>query len=373
MNFKSALVAIMGFAAVVSFAAPPKTWDAIYNAEGEGDYAAGKIDGNIRFGKYTHYKEVQPVSFRVNDGLFQFSVAGNMTVPAQKIEKEHFYDTCNDTKEAWISYFNKPRTFKSGKTEHELIINIAGVDLACGNDLYAIADIKLKFDNDKAHEAWTNEIYGREKYRREKVVEFRRAEQEHRADLREKSGFFTDPRDGQSYRTIKVEGREWFAQNVNYEVEGHSWCYEDKDSYCARSGRLYDLEGARQACPEGWHLPRDREWMDMITGLTHCYEGVDKCEAFAKKMKATTGWHGGGGTDEYGFSVFSSGYRKIIGKSTVRYEDMGEYAGFWSGQNGRNETIWLWSMGRMSDQMVRQLVPGNAKVNGYSVRCINGN
>ena len=30
-------------------------------------------------------------------------------------------------------------------------------------------------------------------------------------------------------------------------------------------------------------------------------------------------------------------------------------------------------MGRMSDQMVRQLVPNNAKNNAYSVRCINGN
>lgn len=377
MNFsrviKTAAIMAFGLVAVTSFAAPPKSWDAIYNAEGEGDYAAGKIDGKIRFGKYTHYKEVQPVSFRVKDGQFQFSVAGNMTVPAQKIEKEHFYESCEETKEAWISYFNKPRTFKSGKTEEQLIVNIAGIDLACGNDLYAIADIRLKFDNDKAHEVWSTEIYGREKFRREKVVEYRRAEQEHRAELREKSSFFTDPRDGQTYRTIKVEGREWFAQNANYAVDGHSWCYEDKESYCARSGRLYDLEGARRACPEGWHLPRDREWMDMITGLTQCYDGVDKCEAFAKKMKATTGWQGGGGTDEYGFSVFSSGYRKVIGKSTVRYEDMGEYAGFWSAQNGRNETIWLWSMGRMSDQMVRQLVPGNAKVNAYSVRCINGN
>ncbi len=372
MNFKLSLVAVLGLSLVQAFAAPPKTWDAIYKAEGEGDYAAAKIEGNIRLGKYTHYKSVQPVSFKVNDGLFAFSVAGNMTVPADKIEKENFYNTCNVTKEAWISYFDKPRKFKSGKTEVEYIINIAGVDLACGDDLYAVGDLKIKFTNERAQAAWASELEGREKYRREQVVEFRRAEQEHRASLREISGMFKDPRDGQVYRTIKVEGREWFAQNVNYDVDGHSWCYEDKDSYCARSGRLYDLEGARKACPSGWHLPRDREWMDLLTGLTKCYDGVDKCEKFASKMKATTGWQGGGGTDEYGFSVFSSGYRKVVGKSTVRYEDMGEYAGFWSAQNGRNETIWLWSMGRMSDQMVRQLVPSNGKNNAYSVRCING-
>jgi uncharacterized protein (TIGR02145 family) len=269
--------------------------------------------------------------------------------------------------EAWISYFNKPRNFGG----EGFIINIAGVDLACGNELYAVGDLRIKFANAKAQESWTTSLEGREKYKREKVVEYRRAEQEHRSSLRDVSGMVKDPRDGQVYRTIKVEGREWFAQNVNYNVEGHSWCYEDKENYCARGGRLYDLEGARKACPEGWHLPRDREWMDLLVGLTHCYDGVDKCEKFANKMKATTGWQGGGGTDEYGFSVFSSGYRKMVGKSIVRYEDMGEYAGFWSAQNGRNETIWIWAMGRMSDQMVRQLVP--SKTNAYSVRCINGN
>ena len=198
-----------------------------------------------------------------------------MTVPAEKIEKENFYNKCNMSKEAWVSYFNKPMTF--GKEEQ--IVNIAGVDLVCGDDTYAVGDLRIKFTNPKAQEYWAANLEGREKYKRERLAEFRKAEQQHHADIRSVSSAFTDPRDGQVYRTIKVEGREWFAQNVNYNVEGHSWCYEE----------------------------------------------------------------------------------------------MGEYAGFWSAQNGKNETIWLWSMGRMSDQMVRQLVPNNAKNNAYSVRCINGN
>ena len=35
-----------------------------------------------------------------------------------------------------------------------------------------------------------------------------------------------------------------------------------------------------------------------------------------------------------------------------------------------NETIWLWVLGRMGDNMVRELAP--SKFNGYSVRCIDG-
>ena len=55
-SLKSLFALVCGVTAVQTFAAPQKTWDAIYNAEGEGDYAAAKIEGNIRFGKYTHYQ-----------------------------------------------------------------------------------------------------------------------------------------------------------------------------------------------------------------------------------------------------------------------------------------------------------------------------
>ena len=51
--FKLGICSALMLSAVQVFAAPPKTWDAIFNAEGQGDYAAAKIDGDIRFGQYT--------------------------------------------------------------------------------------------------------------------------------------------------------------------------------------------------------------------------------------------------------------------------------------------------------------------------------
>ena len=350
----------------IAFAQPPKTWDAIFGEEGQGDYLSAQIDGNIRFQKYKHYGEKQPVSFKVKSDNFEFSVAGEIQVSSQVIENG-FYGTCNQTKEVWISCFNRPKNFK----KERLIVEIKGVDLACGDDLYAIRNLKIKFNNEEAQEWWNIAYENKEKEKREELAKFRLAEQEKRMSILEHSSMITDPRDGQTYRIIEIDGKKWFAQNAAFPVENHSWCYDDQESFCIRSGRLYDLEGAKKACPPGWHLPRDREWSDMLTGLTKCYDGVQNCEAFASKMKATTGWSGGGGNDEYGFSVFSSGYRKQIGKKLFRYEGMGEYAGFWSAQNGRNETIWLWAMGRMSDRMVRQLSPG--KEHGYSVRCVEGN
>lgn len=365
LNFYKTIIPLLTALAAGAWALPPKTWDAIFNAEGEGDYVRAPIDGQVRFFKYTYYGEVQPVAFAVKGDGFDFVVSGNLKVSSDKIEKNGFYGSCNETKEVWISCFNRPQTF--GKESQ--VVNIKGVDLACGDDLYALRDMRIKFKNPEAQKWWNLKFEQSEKVKRDKLAEFRVEEQEHLSEVKAASGMIVDARDGQMYRTILVDGRTWLAQNVNYNIPGESWCYEDKDSYCSRGGRLYTLEGARQACPKGFHLPRDREWQDMLTGLTGCYDGVQNCGAFGSKLKAKTGWQGGGGTDDYGFTVFSAGRRDVVGRG-FRYVDMGEYAAFWSAQNGRNETIWIWVLGRMGDNMVRELAPNNK--NAYSVRCIDG-
>lgn len=364
---KSGFIAflMLAFLTISVFADSPRTWDAIFDAQGQGDYVSAKIDGPIRFSKFVHYPPSQTLSFKVKEGPFEFALTGEIVATADEVEGG-LYSKCNETKEVWISCFNQPKKFK----KEELVVDIKGVDVACGNDLHAIKKMKIKFPNKEAQKWWSSKFEQKEKYKRERLSEFRIQEQEHRARVKAASSEYKDPRDGKVYRIIDIEGRRWFAQNLNFEVEGESFCYEDKESYCDRGGRLYTLEGARQACPSGWHLPRDREWQDMLTALTKCYEGVQNCGDFGTKLKAKTGWQGGGGTDQYGFTVFSSGYRAPIGTKSFRYVDMGEYAGFWSSQNGRNETIWLWALGRMSETMVRQLAP--SKNHAYSVRCIQG-
>lgn len=346
-------------------AVPLKSWDSIFGASGQGDYVDAKISGDIMFLKYVYYGEEQSVMFTVNDGNFEFAVSGTLKVSSDVIESNTFYPSCNKTKEAWISCFNHPQRFGRDM----LTTNVKGIDLACGDNLYALRNLRLKFKNPEAQKYWEDKFEEQEKSKRDELAQYRIAEQERVAAVRSASGVIMDPRDGQDYRTIKVGGRTWIAQNMNYNVRGESWCYDDKESYCSRGGRLYTLEGARQACPKGFHLPRDREWHDMLTELTHCYDGVQNCGAFAAKLKAKTGWQGSGGTDDYGFTVFSSGRREVVGK-TARFVDMGEYAAFWSAQNGTNETIWLWVLGRMGDNMVRELAP--SKYNAYSVRCIDG-
>lgn len=117
---------------------------------------------------------------------------------------------------------------------------------------------------------------------------------------------FTDPRDGQTYKTVKIGSQIWMAENLNYEflgsysVEGdtenlncaysegtaRSYCYGNDPTNCEKYDRLYTWSAAmdsaavfgdggkgcgygvkctptypvRGACPEGWHLPSNAEW-----------------------------------------------------------------------------------------------------------------
>ena len=76
------------------------------------------------------------------------------------------------------------------------------------------------------------------------------------------SDAFTDPRDGQTYATFTLNGMEWFAENLRFETSGSF--YYNSSGYGEQYGRLYTLYEAGSACPEGWRLPSDRDWKDLL-------------------------------------------------------------------------------------------------------------
>jgi len=118
--------------------------------------------------------------------------------------------------------------------------------------------------------------------------------------------FFTDPRDGKKYRTVKIGNKIWMAENLNYET-GNSWCYGNNESNNRKYSRLYDWNTAMKACPAGWHLPTNDDWRDLI-------QAIGGENAAGKKLKSKTGWNNNGnGTDEFGFSALPGGYRRIDG------------------------------------------------------------
>lgn len=82
----------------------------------------------------------------------------------------------------------------------------------------------------------------------------------------------TDTRDGQTYRTVELNGLLWMAENLNFKTPEGSWFYEDKPENGEKYGRLYTWEAAKKACPPGWRLPTDEEWR----GLAMAHGGVDE-------------------------------------------------------------------------------------------------
>ena len=84
---------------------------------------------------------------------------------------------------------------------------------------------------------------------------------------------FTDPRDGQIYSIIQINGVTWLRQNLNYETSG-SLCLNDNSANCQEYGRLYTFEAAQNACPPGWALPSKGDIVDLARHYGgYFYEG----------------------------------------------------------------------------------------------------
>lgn len=82
------------------------------------------------------------------------------------------------------------------------------------------------------------------------------------------SNEFIDPRDGQTYPLVTIGTQTWFAHNLNYELEnGESKCYDDVEGNCFTYGRLYDGDDALTACPEGFRLATEDDWLTLFDFL----------------------------------------------------------------------------------------------------------
>jgi uncharacterized protein (TIGR02145 family) len=178
------------------------------------------------------------------------------------------------------------------------------------------------------------------------------------------SGSFTDPRDGEVYRTVEIDGITWMAENLRYKTDeskalrvkknkyvtsykggfgGAYACGEEYD-YGAKAiacehlkvvGRYYTWEDANTACPDGWHLSTHEEWLQLFDYVSEKYgpfttskkssSGTVSHRDIAPYLKSAYWNTADEADDPLGFSMMPDGYGKYD-----RITLLGTTAEFWT-------------------------------------------
>jgi uncharacterized protein (TIGR02145 family) len=188
-------------------------------------------------------------------------------------------------------------------------------------------------------------------------------------------GNLLDPRDGQSYRTVKIGNQMWMAENLNFETTA-SYCYKNLDSNCVKYGRLYTWSNAMEVCPRGWRLPNKEDWETLL-------KNVGGNKSAGKVLKSQTAWtEEGNGTDDYGFSALPAGERTYFDvcsvkggytadhmfKAKVNYDSLGVEANFWSSTKDGDDNVYAMKLHCNMDDASLNSVCG--EFYSLSVRCV---
>lgn len=188
-------------------------------------------------------------------------------------------------------------------------------------------------------------------------------------------GVLRDVRDNKFYRTVRVGGRNWMAENLDHVVDS-SWCYGGSNDSCLKYGRFYtwnaamDLDQAtyggslwggslpRQgACPAGWHLPSAAEYRDLMDSVEA--DPRTGADSVGYALRSTEGWQDTvDDNDMYGFRLLPGGVKPgnasgIYAMLWTSTEDLGMVRVLQAFANNRRFGIEL-----------------EGKQDGYSVRCV---
>jgi len=197
------------------------------------------------------------------------------------------------------------------------------------------------------------------------------------------TGTFKDSRDGRTYKTLTINGKEWMAENLAYlpavsppteesltapyyyvyDYLGTSVAAAKQQANYTTYGVLYNWPAAKAACPAGWHLPTDDEWTALTTFL-----GGQSVAGGKMKEAGTAQWlsPNTGATNESGFSALPGGYRYNNGV----FYNIGINGFWWSSTEHSTIDAWRRALGYSYSHISRNY---SGLEYGISVRCVRDN
>jgi len=178
-------------------------------------------------------------------------------------------------------------------------------------------------------------------------------------------GTLVDSRDYKIYATIAASGTEWMAQNLDYELQGKSWYYEDNVKYKVY-GRLYGgnaiASNMENLCPMGWHIPSVEEWEALLNN-----SGGIKAAGSPFKEASANYWQASKSirSNNSGMTVLPSGSRD----SKPSFSNLKKYTSFWTSTSDIKKTgnYMNLNFGFMRENAI---ISTGSQDWAYSIRCV---
>jgi len=191
--------------------------------------------------------------------------------------------------------------------------------------------------------------------------------------------------DGVDYYYVNIGGLDWFRNNLASAGSGTSYLNEDIVSDIF--GRYYSYDEAVNACPEGWRLPSEEDWMALADAMGSPASG--KYESFsnvAAKLMVNAYFNEtalleywpqvGDVNNESKLSFMPFGYanlgiRNEEGKyPSASFEGMKEYVAVWTSDMVEDEDGMAYFRYIITDQPEMLVGKGDVNTFGASVRCV---
>lgn len=191
--------------------------------------------------------------------------------------------------------------------------------------------------------------------------------------------------DGVDYYYRKIAGRDWFRNNLANTASGAPYLNEDLVSDIF--GRFYSYNEALNACPEGWRLPTEEDWMALADALDSPATG--KYESFqdvASKLLVNAYFNSkamleywpqvGEVTNQSKLAFMPFGYANLgpadeSGKyPDARFEGMTEYVAVWTADKVEGNEEMAYYRYIISDQPEMLVGMGDVNTFGAQVRCV---